>query len=191
MLILDGKALIYRSFYALPPTMSTKDGELVNAVYGFAAVLLKSILEFKPEYMVLTMDKKGPTFRHEQYEEYKATREKAPDDLYEQIPRIKELASAFGIPVYEQQEYEADDLIGTIVKQTEKDIEKIIVTGDLDTLQLVDESAKVYTMRPGDTDNGEQIYECFECGAVVVAADDPGSCPECDGEMRNRQTPIE
>ena len=149
MLILDGKALIYRSFYALPPTMSTKNGELVNAVYGFTTVLIKAILEFKPDHIVLTMDKKGPTFRHERYEDYKATREKAPDDLYEQIPRIKEVASAFGIPTYEQQEYEADDLIGSIAEQTGDEIEKIIVTGDLDTLQLVDDNTKVYTMSRG------------------------------------------
>jgi DNA polymerase-1 len=153
MLIIDGKALIYRSFYALPPTMSTKEGEQVNAVYGFTTVLIKAINEFDPDYMVLTMDKKGPTFRHKKYEDYKATREKAPQDLYDQIPRIKQIAEIFGVPVYEKQEYEADDLIGTISKQVDSYIEKIIVTGDLDTLQLINDHTKVYTMSRGVTES--------------------------------------
>jgi DNA polymerase-1 len=153
MLIIDGKALVYRSFYALPPTMSTKEGEQVNAVYGFTTVLIKAINEFSPDYVVLTMDKKGPTFRHEQYKDYKATREKAPQDLYDQIPRIKEVAEIFGIPVYEKQKYEADDLIGTISRQVDGEIEKIIVTGDLDTLQLINDHTKVYTMSRGVTES--------------------------------------
>ncbi len=98
---------------------------------------------------MLTMDKKGPTFRHEQYKEYKATREKAPEDLHDQIPRIKEIAEVFGVPVYEKQKYEADDLIGTITRRVNNDIEKIIVTGDLDTLQLINDHTKVYTMSRG------------------------------------------
>ena len=101
LIILDGNALIHRSFHALPPTMITKKGEMVNAVYGFATVLIKALREFKPDYVVLTLDKAGPTFRHKEYKEYKATRVKAPDDLYAQIPRVKELAKAFDIPIFE------------------------------------------------------------------------------------------
>lgn len=149
MIIIDGNALIHRSFHALPPTMTTKEGEMVNAVYGFASVLIKALREFQPDYAILTLDKEGPTFRHEKYENYKAQRERAPDDLYEQIPRVKELASAFGLPICEKQGYEADDLIGTIVDKTGEDVEKIIVTGDLDSLQLVDKNTKVYTMSRG------------------------------------------
>ena len=149
MIVIDGNALIHRSFHALPPTMTTKDGEIVNAVYGFASVLIKSLREFKPDYAVLTLDKEGPTFRHEEYKEYKAQRERAPEDLYKQIPRVKELARAFGLPIYEKQGYEADDLIGTIVDKTDDKTEKIIVTGDLDSLQLVDNTTKVYTMSRG------------------------------------------
>jgi DNA polymerase-1 len=133
--------------------MTTKKGEMVNAVYGFIAALLKAIREFKPEYVVLTLDKRGATFRHEEYEEYKARRPKQPDELYEQIPRVKEVARAFNIPIYEKSGLEADDLIGTIVKKTDGQLEKIILTGDLDTLQLVDGHTKVYTMSRGLSDS--------------------------------------
>lgn len=155
LIIIDGNALIHRSFHALPPTLRTKSGQLVNAVYGFSSFLLKSLQEFKPEYVVLTLDKKGPTFRHEAYSEYKATRVKAPDELYEQIPLVKEVAKAFNIPIFELSGFEADDLIGTICAQTaaEKNLERIIITGDMDTLQLVDVNTKVYTMSRGLSDS--------------------------------------
>ncbi|HOZ55678.1 MAG: DNA polymerase I [Parcubacteria group bacterium ADurb.Bin316] len=153
MIIIDGNALIHRSFHALPPTMTTKKGEMVNAVYGFATVLLKALKEFRPDYVVLTLDKAGPTFRHIEYKDYKATRVKAPDDLYTQIPRVKELAEAFAIPVFAEAGFEADDLIGTITARVDGDIEKIIVTGDMDTLQLVDDNTKVYTMSRGLSDS--------------------------------------
>lgn len=150
IIIIDGNALIHRSFHALPPTLRTEKGVLVNAVYGFASFLLKSLSEFKPEYIVLTLDKKGPTFRHKMYSEYKATRIKAPDELYEQIPIIKEVAKSLNIPIFELSGYEADDLIGTLSKLKEiSDLEKIIITGDLDTLQLIDKNTKVYTMSRG------------------------------------------
>jgi len=155
LIIIDGNALIHRSFHALPPTLRTKSGQIVNAVYGFTSFLLKALNEFHPEYVVLTLDKKGPTFRHEQYADYKATRVKAPDELYEQIPFVKKVAEAFNIPIFELSGYEADDLIGTICEQTkkEKNLERIIITGDMDTLQLVNEKTKVYTMSRGLSDS--------------------------------------
>ncbi len=166
MIIIDGNALIHRSFHALPLSMSTKEGKVVNAVYGFASVLIKALREFKPDYAVLTLDKKGPTFRHLKYDQYKAQREKAPDELYEQIPLVKDLASAFGLPIYEKEGFEADDLIGTIVKKTDDDIQKIIVTGDLDPLQLVDEQTRVYTMSRGLSESilfdEKQVQDKFE-----------------------------
>ncbi len=152
-MIIDGNALIHRSFHALPPTLATKDGRMVNAVYGFTAVLLKALRELKPEYVVLTLDKKEPTFRHKEYKEYKATRVKAPDELYEQIPLVKEVARAFNIEIFEKEGFEADDLIGTIVCRTDHGVEKIILTGDMDTLQLVDADTKVYTMSRGVTES--------------------------------------
>ncbi len=155
LIIIDGNALIHRSFHALPPTLRTKSGLLVNAVYGFTSFLLKALNEYHPEYVVLTLDKKGPTFRHEEYAAYKATRVKAPDELYEQIPLVKKVAEAFNIPIFELSGFEADDLIGTICEQTikEKNLEKIIITGDMDTLQLVNDKTKVYTMSRGLSDS--------------------------------------
>lgn len=153
LIIIDGNALIHRSFHALPPTIATKSGEITNAVYGFTSVLIKAIKDFKPSHIILTLDKKGPTFRHEQFSEYKAKREKAPDELYSQFPRVKEIAKAFGVPIFEKSGFEADDLIGTISKNTDGSIDKIILTGDMDTLQLIDKSTKVYTMSRGLSDS--------------------------------------
>ena len=161
LIIIDGNALIHRSFHALPPTMTTKDGTMVNAVYGFTSVLLKAIRDFKPEYVVLTLDKKGKNFRHEKFVEYKATRTKAPDELYAQIPLVKELAQAFNIPIFEEAGFEADDVIGTITKLTNDDIENIVVTGDMDTLQLINDHTKVYTMSRGMSDS-----ILYDAGAV-------------------------
>ncbi len=155
ILIIDGNALIHRSFHAIPPSLRTKKGVLVNAVFGFTSFLLKALAEFKPEYIVLTLDKAGKTFRHESFSEYKATRTKAPDELYEQIPIIKDLAKAFNIKTYELTGFEADDLIGTICEKlnNKEELEKIIITGDMDTLQLVNKNTKVYTMSRGLSDS--------------------------------------
>ncbi|MFH1233799.1 MAG: DNA polymerase I [Patescibacteria group bacterium] len=151
-MIIDGNALIHRSFHALPP-LTTKSGEMVNAVYGFTTVLIKALREFRPKYVALTLDRKEPTFRHKLYNLYKATRVKAPDELYEQIPKVKEIAKVFSIPIFELAGYEADDLIGTLVKCVDSSLEKIIVTGDLDALQLIDENTKVFTMKRGLSDS--------------------------------------
>jgi DNA polymerase-1 len=133
--------------------MVTKSGQVVNAVYGFTSFLLKAIEEFRPSHVVLTLDRKEPTFRHKEYKEYKATRVKAPDELYTQIPLVKKVVESFGIPIYELAGYEADDLIGTITKKVTDDIKKIIITGDMDTLQLVDEQTFVYSMSRGLSDS--------------------------------------
>ncbi|EKE12104.1 MAG: hypothetical protein ACD_14C00018G0004, partial [uncultured bacterium] len=155
LILIDGNAIIHRAYHALPP-FTTKKGELVNAVYGFSSTLLSVIAEFKPDYVVASFDLAGKTFRHEQFEDYKATRVKGDDELYAQIPRVKEVVQAFNIPIYEMAGFEADDIIGTIAKQikeNKEDIETIIVTGDMDTLQLVNDTTKVYTMRRGLSDS--------------------------------------
>ena len=149
LVLIDANALLHRAFYALPP-LTTEKGELVNAVYGFLSVLLKVFNELKPDYVLCAWDKKAPTFRHRIYKEYKATRQKAPIELYKQIPRIKQVLKAFNIPLYEVNGYEADDIIGTLSKKAK--INNIIVTGDLDALQLIDEDTKVYTLRKGVQD---------------------------------------
>lgn len=161
LIIIDGNALIHRSFHALPP-LATRSGEIVNAVFGFTSVLLKAIREFKPNYIALTLDRKEKTFRHEEYKEYKATRVKAAQELYDQIPRVKEVAGTLGIPIYELAGFEADDLIGTIANSVNGNIEKIIVTGDLDTLQLVNPHTKVYTMKRGLTDSMLYDEKCVK-----------------------------
>ena len=154
LVLIDGNAIIHRAYHALPP-LSTKSGELVNAVYGFSSLLLKVLSEIKPEYIITTFDLKGETFRHKKFKEYKATRVKAPDELYAQIDRVKEVVRTFGIPIFEKKGFEADDVIGTIVNQMEKKepgIENVVVTGDLDTLQLVSKKTKVYALRRGMSD---------------------------------------
>lgn len=150
-MIIDGNALLHRAWHALPP-LTTQKGEVVNAVFGFTQILIKALKDIAPEYCVVTFDKKAPTFRHERYAAYKATRVKQPQELYDQILRIKQILHGFGIPIFEQEGYEADDIIATLVDRVirhDADIEPIIVTGDMDTLQLVDERIKVYTLKKG------------------------------------------
>jgi DNA polymerase-1 len=154
LILIDGNALIHRSYHGLPP-LTTKSGELVNAVYGFALTLLGVIEKFHPEYIAASFDLKGPTFRHVKFPEYKGTRAKAPDDLYSQIPRVKELVQAFNIPIYELDGFEADDIIGTLARQAiekDADVDVIIVTGDSDAFQLINDRVKVFTMRKGVKD---------------------------------------
>lgn len=147
LVIVDGNALIHRSFHALPP-LTTKKGELINAVYGFTTVLLKMFRELKPTHVVVCFDRREKTFREKEFAEYKAKRVKAPQELYDQIPRVKELVESFNIPIFEKAGFEADDCIGTITKEA-RGVPKVIVTGDQDTLQLVDDETSVYTLRKG------------------------------------------
>lgn len=148
LVIIDGNALIHRAFHALPETLTTKSGEVVNAVYGFTSVLLRMMKELKPDYIAATFDLPGKTFRHEAFTEYKAQRVKASQTLYDQIPRVKELVTSFSIPIYEKPGFEADDLIGTLSAKADG-VQTIIVTGDMDTLQLVDDHTEVYTLKKG------------------------------------------
>lgn len=156
LIIIDSNSIIHRAYHALPG-LRTKKGELVNAVYGFLLVFLKAIKDFKPDFVVATFDFPGPTLRHEKYKEYKAKRPPAPEDLYSQIPKVKEFLEAFGVPCLEKEGFEADDLIGTIAllaprKQIQPQLESIVLSGDLDTLQLVDSKTKVYALRQGVKD---------------------------------------
>ncbi len=174
LVLIDGHALVHRAYHALPP-LNTGSGELVNAVFGFFSILLKTLKDLAPDYIAATFDLPGPTFRHKEFEEYKATRVPAPDELYAQISRVKDVLAAFNIPVFEKAGYEADDILGTIVKtinppatpkrsfggrgnkqltinNKKEKIKIIIVTGDLDTLQLVNENTNVYTLKKGVKD---------------------------------------
>lgn len=154
LVLIDAHAIIHRAFHALPP-LTSPDGKPSNAVYGFTSILLRILRELKPDYLIAAFDHPGPTFRHLAFARYKAERPKAPDALYEQIPIVREVLRAFGVPILEKQGYEADDVIGTIVgavRRAHPAIETVIVTGDLDTLQLVDERTKVFTMKKGVSD---------------------------------------
>src|SRR3989344_2351994 len=139
LVLIDGHALVHRAFHALPPTLSSPKGVPTNAVFGFISVLIKMLKDLKPDYIVATFDLAAPTFRHEEFAEYKAHRVKAPDELYVQIPLVKEILMAFGIPIYEKAGFEADDLIGSLAERIKTNppaggIQTIIMTGDLDTL---------------------------------------------------------
>ena len=150
LMLLDGYGLVYRGYYALPP-LTTSHGELVNGVFGFASIVLRGIADLQPDYLAVSFDLPGKTFRHDQYAEYKATRQRMPDDLRDQFPKVREVVKALRIPVYEMQGYEADDVIGTITRQLEpnEDLETTIVTVDLDMLQLVTPRTRLMTTRSG------------------------------------------
>ncbi|MBI2415814.1 MAG: DNA polymerase I [Candidatus Kerfeldbacteria bacterium] len=151
LIVIDAHSLIHRAFHALPP-LSTADGTVVNAVYGFVLIVFKVLKELKPDYVVVASDAPGPTFRHQQYQAYKATRVKQPQELYDQIPKIKELVHAFGFPLFELAGFEADDIIGTITRLVPPTIDSYIITGDLDALQLIDQHTFVFAMRKGVSD---------------------------------------
>jgi DNA polymerase-1 len=144
LILIDGNAIMHRAYHAIPPFKTSK-GELINAVYGFASMLLNILNNEKPDYIAVSFDTKAKTFRHEEYVEYKATRTKAPDDFYAQIPRIKELVRTFEIPIYEIDGFEADDVLGTLSVQADKnpDLMTYIVTGDRDTFQLVTDKVNI------------------------------------------------
>jgi DNA polymerase I len=154
IIVIDGNSVIHRAYHALPP-LTKKDGKLVNAVYGFLLVFFKALNDFQPDFIAAAFDLPAPTFRHKKFKEYKAQRQKAPDDLYAQIPMVKEILRTFCVPVFEKEGFEADDIIATIVSKIRKnfsDILPIILSGDSDSLQLIDEKTRVYVLRKGVKD---------------------------------------
>jgi DNA polymerase I len=148
LVIIDANALIHRCFHALPP-LTTPKGEPIGAVYGTVNIILKMMRELNPTHIAACFDLGEPTFRHEEYKAYKGTRAKTPEDLGPQFAATKKLFDAFGVQHFEKSGFEADDLIGALSEKFKKEADKIlIVTGDLDTLQLVeDEKVMVYTMK--------------------------------------------
>ncbi|MBD3279217.1 MAG: DNA polymerase I, partial [Candidatus Pacebacteria bacterium] len=156
-LLVDGHAVIYRAFYAFPKELTTPTGQLINAVYGFSRILLTAIRKFDPVYLAVTFDHPKPSFRREEYQDYKAHRPEMPDDLKPQIKLIKRVVTSLNIPQYEVEGYEADDLIGTISKRLDQDhqVLTIIATGDKDTLQLVDHNTQVWI--PGRGRHGQEV----------------------------------
>ena len=162
LLILDSNSLLNRAFYAIPP-LTNSEGIHTNAVYGFTNMLFKMKEEIKPDYIVAAFDRKAPTFRHKEYEDYKAGRKKMPPELAEQFPLIKEVLNLLAINIYEIDGFEADDIIGTLAKFAESNgIEVFIVTGDRDALQLASDNIKVVITKKGVTETAVYNREAFE-----------------------------
>jgi DNA polymerase-1 len=167
LVLFDAHALIHRAYHALPE-MSTKQGEPTGGLYGLLTMLLRAISDYKPDYIAACYDLPKPTFRHLEYADYKGTRAKADDELKAQLERSRDVFSALSIPIYDKEGFEADDILGTIVEQTKDidDLEVVIVTGDADSLQLVEgDRVRVFTLRKGLTDvvvyNEEAVKERY------------------------------
>jgi len=162
--VIDGKSVFYRGYYSMPG-LSLSDGTPTGGVYGFTSLAIELIKKLKPDYVAVAWDKKGTNIRkrRELYPEYKAGRKKAPEDFYAQIPILYELLEAFGWPLYEIDDYEADDIMGAFAKQAEaKGIETCLLTSDLDALQLISPMTKVYAIKNGLSNIEEFHEEYFE-----------------------------
>lgn len=162
LVIIDGSSLLYRAFYALPPTMTAPDGTPTNGVYGFLRMLLGLYRELDPMYMAVTFDKARETFRTEMYDKYKATRKPAPSELVPQFGLIRDVLSVLGVAVYEMEGYEGDDLLGTLSKKYEDQMPVNIVTGDRDALQLVSDKTTVLLTQKGISDMAHMTPEAVK-----------------------------
>ncbi len=168
LFLIDGNNYIYRAFYAIRELSNSK-GFPTNAIYGFTTMLLKLLRDRKPEYIAVAFDVKGPTFRHDAFEGYKATRKATPDALIPQIPFIKDIIRAFSIPVLEKQGLEADDIIGTLAKKyAEKGIKTVIVSGDKDMMQLVSDDITMIDTMKDKTYDAAAVKEFFGVGPEKV-----------------------
>ena len=144
LVLIDGNAILHRAYHALPVTLTTRKGQPINAVYGFVSMLLRIITDLKPTHLIVTFDRKEPTFRHKEFKEYQSHRPETDKHLLSQFSITKAVVEAFNIPIFEKAGFEADDVIGTLVKKTQKENDVVIVTGDKDILQLVTKKTKVY-----------------------------------------------
>ncbi len=143
LVLIDGHALAFQAYYALPADMANARGELTNAVYGFTSMLLNTIRDEQPDYVVIAFDT-GHTFRHDEYAAYKAHRSRMPQELADQMPRIRQILAAMNVPIVEAEGFEADDVLGTLARQAAAEgLSTLIVTGDSDIFQLVNPSVRV------------------------------------------------
>ncbi len=179
LILLDAHAILHRAYHALPD-FATAKGEPTGALYGLSTMLIKIIEDLKPDYIVACYDVKGPTYRHEAYKEYKAGRQAAKDDLVAQMIRSRDIFTALNIPIYDKEGFEADDMLGTIVEQLKDrtgekgDLEIVIASGDMDTLQLVTgDGVKVFTLKKGINDtiiyNEKAVRDRFGFGPELIA----------------------
>lgn len=142
--VIDGNSLINRAYYAIQRPMITKDGTYTQGIYGFISMLNKMLDEYVPEYVAVAFDRKAPTFRHREYEAYKAGRKSMPDELAMQMPIMKEVLKTMNIKTLELDGYEADDILGTLSREAEEHgMKSMIVTGDKDALQLATDRTKI------------------------------------------------
>src|ERR687884_2293127 len=149
LVLIDGHSLVYRAYFS-HPFLTGRDGQLVNAAYGFTSMMLLAFSQIHPDYALASFDLGGRTFRHEEMAQYKANRRPTPPELRDQLPLTRDIVRAFGIPIYEVQGVEADDVIGTLARQaTDRGLHSTIVTGDLDALQLVNDNVYVLTSKRG------------------------------------------
>ena len=166
LFLLDGHSLAHRAFYALP-LLTNSDGEYTNAIFGFTKMLFKLIDNEDPDLMAVAFDLKAPTFRHKEFDDYKAGRKKMPDELSPQIPQIKSMLEYLNIPTFELEGYEADDVIGTLAREGEReDYDVVIVTGDRDALQLVTDNVNIMYTKRGITNivnyDLDKVHEKYE-----------------------------
>lgn len=155
--IIDGHSQLYQAYYAITG-LTTPSGQPINAVYGFTRMLRKILSENRPSFMAIAFDSKGQTFRHLEYKEYKSNRKPTPDDLVTQIPLLFDIIYAYNIPIYTNEGYEADDIIGTISKKVSSEkIECTIITTDKDMEQLIDNYIKIYNPRKSEIRDLEKI----------------------------------
>ncbi|HZD60632.1 MAG TPA: DNA polymerase I, partial [Anaerolineae bacterium] len=153
IILIDGNSLVYRAFFALPTTLATSSGQVTNAVYGFTSMLIKLLKEERPDVVIVAFDRAAPTFRHDHFQEYKAHREPMPNDLISQFPVVKDVLKALRIPIYEMDGYEADDILATLASKAEAESDDVvIVTGDKDAFQLVDDHISIMTTKKGISD---------------------------------------
>ncbi len=149
LIIIDGNAILHRAFHALPP-LTAPDGTLTNAVYGFTSMLIRLMFDLTPTYIAVAFDRPKPTFRKKLFKDYQIKRPKMDEGLAAQFPMVHDVLSAMHIPIFEQDGFEADDVIGTLCKNKPKTIDQvIIVTGDRDLLQLVTDTTKAYMPTKG------------------------------------------
>ncbi|MCR5294291.1 MAG: DNA polymerase I [Lachnospiraceae bacterium] len=167
IVLIDGHSLMFRAFYGMPPAMTAPDGTHTNAIYGFLAILFKILGDEKPDYLAVAFDTAAPTFRHEKYEAYKGTRQKAPDEFHEQIPLIKEVLDAMGIAHMELPGWEADDILGTLAGIYErKGAEVLLISGDRDLLQIATDRIRIVIPK---TRGGQTTYESYLAADVEKA----------------------
>ncbi|MGH7249980.1 MAG: 5'-3' exonuclease, partial [Minisyncoccia bacterium] len=179
LILLDAHAIIHRAYHALPEFMSSK-GEPTGALYGLSSMLMKIITELKPDYIIACYDLPQKTFRHEVYDAYKAGRAKTDEALAVQLQKSRDIFKAFDIPIYDSPGFEADDVLGTIVYKHKKDkgIDIIIASGDMDTMQLVDDKkVQIYTLKKGITDT--ILYD--EDAVITRFGFKPGLLPDYKG----------